>query len=316
MRILVTGSSGLIGTSLALRCMESGIEVLGVDCRENTWSSEIDTFIHDLRQALPLDLSVGGKCPDVVVHLAAHAKVHELVQNPLRALENTTMTSKVLEYCRAKNLACVFSSSREVYGNTERKTFRESDADFRDVASPYTASKIASETLLHSYARCYGLPFIIFRLSNVYGRYDHDIERMERVIPLFLDLIQNEKTVTVFGAEKVLDFTYIDDCVDGILCGIQRLHQRQVVNETINLAYGQGHTLSALAGYLGECFDKSPKINIQPSQIGEVTYYVANIDKARELLGYCPKVNLREGIKRTVISRRAGEEKEIEALAV
>ena len=146
----------------------------------------------------PYEQGIGGvEYPkvDMVVHLAAHAKVHELVRHPHRAMENITMTYNVLEYCRLARLPIIFSSSREVYGDIHRyiedesqrpETMGESTAHFAYTESPYSASKIASEALIYSYARCYGLKYIVFRFSNVYGRYDNDIERMERVIPLFI----------------------------------------------------------------------------------------------------------------------------------
>jgi len=303
MRVLITGSSGQIGTSLALRCLEYGFRVAGLDIRKNSWSSAIPTRVHDLRNAVPRNLAVDGVLPDVVVHLAAHAKVHELVETPSRAHDNITMTTNVLEYCRVHGIPIILSSSREVYGNIDQDAVGESDADFSNVASPYTASKIASEAMVYAYARCYGLPYLVFRLSNVYGRYDHDLGRMERVVPLFLRAIRNDEPVTVYGAEKVLDFTYIDDCIDGIFSGIECFSDRRVVNATLNLAYGRGQTLTDLTRYLGECLGKRPTVNIQPCRVGEIAFYVANLSRAKELLGFCPTVSLREGIERVVSSR-------------
>src|SRR5206468_9905596 len=110
-----------------------------------------------------------------------------------------------------------------------------------------SASKVAGEAFVYSYARCYGLHYLVFRFSNVYGRYDNDIERMERVIPLFIRSMSAGLPVTVYGREKTLDFTYVDDCVDGIVAGIERLLAGRVVNQTINLAYGAGNTLVHMA---------------------------------------------------------------------
>ena len=123
---------------------------------------------------------------DVVVHLAAHAKVHQLVQQPHRALENVMMTFNVLEYARQQRVPLVFSSSREVYGDVHRfEEYGEQVADFAYTESTYSASKISGEAFMYSYARCYGLPYLVFRFSNVYGRYDNDLHRMVRVLPLF-----------------------------------------------------------------------------------------------------------------------------------
>jgi UDP-glucose 4-epimerase len=237
---------------------------------------------------------------DVVVHLAAHAKVHELVKEPSRALENATMTFNVLEFCRHNRLPLIFSSSREVYGDIHRYITEESYADFAYTESPYSASKIAGEAFIYSYAQCYGLHYLVFRFSNVYGRYDNDIERMERVIPLFIRKIKNNQPITIYGKEKVLDFTYIDDCVAGICKGIELLVCGQEFNHTINLAFGQGNSLATLADYIGQALDSRPDIRFAPPRVGEVTHYVANIGKARALLNYNPQTPLREGIFKSV----------------
>ncbi|HFQ94588.1 MAG TPA: NAD(P)-dependent oxidoreductase, partial [Anaerolineae bacterium] len=125
MRILITGSSGQIGTNLALALQREGHYVFGVDIRANTWTDEIETLLQDL--SVPyhnFETGIGhAEYPadlDVMVHFAAHAKVHELVEQPDRALENITMTFNVLEFCRHHNLPLIFSSSREVYGDIHR----------------------------------------------------------------------------------------------------------------------------------------------------------------------------------------------------
>ncbi len=305
MRVLITGSSGQIGTNLAMSLIADGHYVYGIDIRPNSWTTQIETLLQDLSvpyrdfkggigyAAFPPDL-------DVVVHFAAHAKVHELVEQPDRALENITMTYNVLEYCRHNRLPLIFSSSREVYGDIHRYITEESYADFAFTESPYSASKISGEALIYSYAQCYGLRYLVFRFSNVYGRYDNDLERMERVIPLFIRKLSAGETITVYGREKVLDFTYVDDCIAGVRSGIDLLVSGKEANQTINLAYGQGNTLVSLAEYIGEALGVQPRIEIAPSRVGEVTHYVANVGKARALLNYSPKTPLREGIERAV----------------
>jgi UDP-glucuronate 4-epimerase len=303
--ILITGSSGQIGTNLALRLLDAGHQVFGVDKRVNTWTDRITTMLQDL--AAPYrDFTGGvGTVPypkvDAVIHLAANAKVHELVQYPHRAMENIALTFNVLEYCRHNRLPVIFASSREVYGDIHRYITEEQHADFSFTESPYSASKVAGEALVYSYARCYGLRYLVFRFSNVYGRYDNDIERMERVIPLFIQTMRRGQPVTVYGQEKTLDFTYVDDCVDGIVAGIERLLGGQIANQTINLAYGQGNTLVRMAELIAEALGVPVQINVEPSKrVGEVTRYIADISKAVELLGYQPRVPLDEGIRRAV----------------
>ena len=305
MRVLITGSSGQIGTNLGLYLQEQGHFVFGVDKRPNTWTTKIETLLQDL--SMPYrDFQNGighAEYPtnlDVVVHFAAHAKVHELVEQPDRALENITMTFNVLEFCRHNNLPIIFSSSREVYGDIHRYITEESYADFAFTESPYSASKISGEALIYSYAQCYGLRYLVFRFSNVYGRYDNDIERMERVIPLFIHKISNHEPIVVYGEQKVLDFTYVDDCVAGVTAGIQKLVSGEMGNHTINLAFGQGNSLINMAKFIGEALNIEPNMTVEPARVGEVTHYVANIGKARALLDYTPKTSLREGIQKAV----------------
>lgn len=312
MRVLITGSSGQIGTNLALRLLADGHGVFGVDRRVNSWTDAFPTLLQDL--AVPQREFVGGiggapypPC-DVVVHLAANAKVYELVEQPHRALENINITFNVLEYCRAQGVPLIFSSSREVYGDIHRYITEEASADFSFTESPYSASKISGEALIYAYARCYGLRYLVFRFSNVYGRYDNDIERMERVIPLFIKKIRAGEPVTVYGREKVLDFTYVDDCVDGIVRGIVRLLAGDVADRTINLAYGRGNSLVRMAELVGEALAVPPQIVVQPAKRpGEVSYYVADISLARDLLGFVPTVPLEEGVRRAVAWSVRGE---------
>jgi nucleoside-diphosphate-sugar epimerase len=308
MRILVTGSSGQIGTNLAQRLQREGHDVFGIDKRLNTWTDDFRYLLQDLSGHYPsFPGGIGGvEYPDVdlVVHLAAHAKVHQLVRQPHRALENAVMTFNVLEFCRQQKLPVVFSSSREVYGDVHRFAAgeaSEASADFAYTESTYSASKIAGEAFVYSYARCYGLRYLVFRFSNVYGRYDSDLRRMERVLPLFMHQMSRGEPITVFGGdEKVLDFTYIDDCIDGIARGIERLAAGTVANETINLAYGQGNTLVRAAELIASELGVAPQINHAGSLLGEVTHYVADIRKARELLDWQPATALDHGIPKAV----------------
>ncbi|WP_026370272.1 NAD-dependent epimerase/dehydratase family protein [Kallotenue papyrolyticum] len=309
-RVLITGSSGQIGTNLALRLQADGHTVFGVDKRVNPWTDRFAYLLQDL-SAPYRDFAGGiGSVPyppcDVVVHLAANAKVHELVEAPHRAMENLQITFNVLEYCRHNNIPLIFSSSREVYGDIHRYITDETHADFSFTESPYSASKIGGEALIYAYARCYGLRYIVFRFSNVYGRYDCDLERMERVIPLFIRRMAQGLPVTVYGREKVLDFTYVDDCVDGIVRGIERLLAGEVVNQTINLAYGQGNTLVRMAELVASALGVAPTIIVEPAKrTGEVTHYVADLRKAKALLDYQPQTPLEQGIPKAVAWWRA-----------
>ena len=313
MNILITGSSGQIGTNLALALLARGNRVPSVDKRPNAWTPTIPTEIIDMTHPPPpaagpygvtLPPAIKSFRPNVIVHLAAWAKVHQLVKEPAKAFENVAMTFWSLEAARllsagtlgGTGTAVVFGSSREVYGDVLRHVTDESMADFVVAESPYSASKIAGEAFFSSYAKCYGLKSLVFRFSNVYGRFDNDLDRMERVIPLFVKKISTGQPITVFGRDKMLDFTYVDDCVQGIIAGIDAVNSGRVSGETINLACGQGQTLYDLVTLIELATGKTAQATYAPSQTGEVTRYVADISKARQLLGYQPTTPLTRGI--------------------
>jgi UDP-glucose 4-epimerase len=299
MRVLITGSSGQIGTNVGLALLDRGDEVVGLDLRPNTWTDRIPTVRCDLNSVPPGQLPADGRF-DVVLHLAAHAKVFELVEQPQRAMENVEVLFRVLEYCRQRSTPVIFGSSREVYGDIRRHVTEESQADFVVAESPYSASKIAGEAFIYSYAECYDLPYLVFRFSNVYGRFDCDLERLERVIPLFIRRIAAGEPIVVYGRDKVLDFTYVDDCTTGVVRAIDALVERRVSQQTINLAYGQGATLVDLVNLISLALRREPNVRYEPSRSGEVTRYVADITKARQLLQYEPQVPLTAGVPRAI----------------
>jgi len=308
LRVLVTGSSGQIGTNLSLRLLNEGHEVLGLDNRPNTWTDAIPTQLIDLAQVLPLTATTLGSVEvgriDAMVHLAAHAKVHALVERPLGAVENHLMVANALELARLASVPVILASSREVYGNAPVRgtPVPETAADFRNAPSPYAAMKLAGEALAASYLRCYGTPYAVIRFSNVYGRYDNDLARLERMLWIFARNVEEQQPVRVFGAEKMLDFTYVDDAVDGLWRCLDRLvaGDSRAVGETFNLACGEGNRLVDVAALIGRTLDQPVSLALEDSRPGEVLWYVADISKARERLGYVPKVSVHEGIPRAL----------------
>src|SRR6187200_2716108 len=142
MRVIITGASGLIGTSLALRLLDDGHEVFGVDKAQNPWTERVPVALDDLKVARPERVAEWGK-GEVVVHLAARAKVHESVEHPANALDNYTITHHVLEYCRATRTPVIYGSSRETYGEQQRFPVPEDAVRIEGAASPYAAAKLA-----------------------------------------------------------------------------------------------------------------------------------------------------------------------------
>lgn len=303
MKVLVTGTSGQIGTNLALALLDRGDQVLGIDRRKNCWTDKISLLRRDIAAEGMPDLaempSDFGR-PDIVVHLAANAKVHELVKNPRRAHENNSSAFEVVEFCRVHQIPLVFGSSREVYGHGKPPVVSEEAVSAFHILSPYAAYKMADEMLIYSYANCYDLKYIIFRLSNVYGRYDNDLNRMTRVIHVFTNQMRQGKPITIFDPTKVLDFTHIDDCVQGFMLGIDKLVSGEVENETINLSSGGPATLSYLAEQIATTLGVTPTVINAPIQPGEVNFYAADLTKAKTLLGFKPQVPFDDGLKQAV----------------
>jgi UDP-glucose 4-epimerase len=307
--VLITGSSGQIGTNLGIALLDAGHAVSGTDVRPNPWTTRINTHLVDLATPyLPVShgrLGTAAVGPvDAIVHLAAHAKVHALVERPMGAFENHVMSTNALEFARVNSVPILLASSREVYGNAIAPGIpvAETAADFRAAPSPYAAMKLASESLAASYSRCYGTPFAVIRFSNVYGRYDHDLARLERAIWVFRERIAHEQPVTVFGVDKVLDFTHVDDAVTGLRACLDGLvsRNRAIVRETFNLAHGTGHRLVSVVELIAETLGRTPKIRVEPARAGEVTWYVADVSKARNAFGYHPRVPISEGVPRAI----------------
>jgi len=230
---------------------------------------------------------------DLIIHLAANARVHDLVVKPNLALDNYLMVHNLLEFARKRDISrFLFSSSREVYGESKPgEKRREESTHVSRIKAPYTASKFAAEALIHAYHVCYGIRPVIVRLSNVYGRYDVS----ERVIPLFLYYALRDRDITVFGREKKLDFTYIDDCTAGLSAIVERFDR--VAGETLNLSTGKGERLLDLAEMIVENLGAKSKISSIDKRVGEISTFIGDISKAQKLLGYKPKVCLKEGLK-------------------
>lgn len=295
MCILVTGSSGTIGNCLSETLLRKGTRVIGVDWKKNIWNKEIEskTINIDLRsqekvRQLPKDV-------DLVIHLAANARVYNLVENPDLARDNFLTLYNVLEFCRKNSIKrFLFSSSREVYGNTDGIIHNEEEFLVKNCESSYTATKIGGEALIHAYNQCYGIDFIIVRFSNVYGRYDYS----DRVIPLFISKAIKNETLCVFGINKILDFTFIEDAVDGVIKAIESFGSAK--NEVYNIATQKGYSLETVAKYIIGVNNSESKIGYGKSRAGEVTKFVADISKAKAILRYQPKYSLEDGIKKTV----------------
>jgi len=295
MKILVTGSSGVLGTRLCERLLEAGHEIVGVDCKPNRLPALNKlTVVGNLRdkettQKLPKDF-------DFVIHLAANVGVGKSVKDPSLAVEDFETTSSMLEFIRMngpKKMKLIFASSREVYGASDKVPHQEADADVSKCTSPYAASKLGGEALIWAYHRCYGLQFVILRFSNIYGMYDRDLNR---VIPQLIKQCRDGKDLAVFG--KVIDFLYIDDAIDAMLLCLEKFDG--IKNDVFNIAQEKGGRLLDVAQTIKDLLKKDVKLITQKETEGEIMKSVADISKARRKMGFSPKTTIEEGLKKTI----------------
>lgn len=295
MSILVTGSSGMIGTKLVESFIASHTDWIGVDIKKNTWRPELNNQIKTLDLLKPHGLDILPKSIDTIVHLAAHARVVSSIDNPNEMVQNVAMTHQVLEFARRRKISrIIFSSSKEVYGTIPRIRVKESHFDIGAAENPYAASKVACESLFAAYRKTFGIDSLILRFSNVYGPYDTS----SRCIPIFIQRAMKGKDLTVFGAEKKLDFVASSDVVLGIQAALDGYEKAK--NDVYNIAYGRGQSLLILAKTVARLVDKKIKISIAPNRPGEIMEYVADITKASRKLGYVPKTPLSAGVKETM----------------
>lgn len=295
MKILVTGSSGTIGTRLC-EMLDDHHDVIGTDIKRNSWKPELNsrTDFVDLTKAeelvrLPSDV-------DMVIHFGANARVYDLVKKPELAMDNILMTFNVLEFMRGNGIGkIIFASSRETYGNImSGRPVSEGEVRLENCESPYSASKITGEAMIQAYARVYDMGYVIVRFSNVYGMYDDS----DRVVPLWIRQCLKGEDLVVYGKDKVLDFTYIDDAVDGVIRIIDSFDR--VEGNTINLGSGKGQKLLDVATGIKSVLQSDNGLIMEENRAGEVWKYEADISKAVELLHYQPTVAIEEGLERTV----------------
>ena len=306
--VLVTGAAGFIGSHVVDRLLARGRRVVGLDNfdpfydpalkRANLRSALADPRFRlvegDLRDRALVDRVLAGDGVGAIVHLAARAGVRPSLADPeLYADVNVRGSAVVFEAARAASIRrVVYASSSSVYGGNTKLPFAEDDPVDHPV-SPYAATKKANELQAHVYAKLYGMTMIGLRFFTVYG----PRQRPEMAIAHFTRLIAEDRPVPMFGdGSSRRDYTYIDDIVDGVLAALDRGSGYRIYN----LGESATTTLARLIELIGEALGRTPRIERHPEQPGDVPATWADVRRAREELGYAPRVPVEEGIRRYV----------------
>jgi UDP-glucose 4-epimerase len=294
-RLIVTGSSGTVGTALCDRLLTDGRDVFCTDLNPNGFNAEVDR--HTVRVDLTSRHEIGERFPEsaeAIVHLAAYARVPHSLRDPSQARDNFEMTFNLLEYAREAGIKKIlFSSSKDVYGNA-RERYAEEHVVLEACESPYAASKLGGEALFFSYSRCFGIDFVVARLSNVYGRYDPE----DRMLPIFIRRTEANEDLTVNGADKLLDFVFIDDVVAGLLLCLEKFDTAR--NQVFNIASGEGTPLLRIAELVREYLGGTNAIHVENSKPGDVIRSISDVSKARRVLGFDPSTTIDEGVRLAV----------------
>ncbi|MGP8198797.1 MAG: GDP-mannose 4,6-dehydratase [Limisphaerales bacterium] len=309
MNFLVTGGAGFIGSHLCERLLQAGHGVWALDdlnpfydpaikranLREVGQAGKPFTFVAgDVTDPACLDQLLGSAPFDQIIHLAARAGVRpSLLEPALYQRVNVEGTAQVLEAARRHSVRkIIVASSSSVYGINARVPFTESDPIFLPI-SPYAASKLACEALGHVYHHLHGMDVVMLRFFTVYG----PRQRPDLAIHKFASLIEAGKPVPVYGdGLTARDYTYINDTIDGIMACVQK----KFGYEIFNLGESQTVELGYLITLLEKALGKKALIDRQPPQPGDVPLTFADISKARQRLGYCPRVKVEEGIPRFI----------------
>src|SRR5271154_2382019 len=306
MNFLVTGGAGFIGSHVCERLLRDGHSGWGFDdlnpfydpqfkqrnLREIQSLAKPLEFVHgDITDAASLAEIFSSVKFDQVIHLAARAGVRPSLEQPaLYQRVNVEGTVNVLEAARMSGVKkIIIASSSSVYGTNSKVPFSESDPIFSAI-SPYAASKLACEALGHVYHHIYKMDVTMLRFFTVYG----PRQRPDLAIYKFAKLISAGKPIPVFGdGSAARDYTFISDTIDGVIAATKK----EFGFEIFNLGESETISLSRMIGLLESALGKKALIDRQPLQAGDVPITFANISKAREKLGYNPKVKFENGVK-------------------
>jgi len=331
MKILVTGTAGFIGNHLALRLLERGDEVIGVDNLNDYYDVKLKfdrlARIQNHANFTDVRLDIADRegmealfkrhQPQKVVNLAAQAGVRYSLQNPHAYIDsNIVGFINILEGCRHHGVEhLVYASSSSVYGANEVMPFSVHD-NVDHPLSLYAASKKANELMAHTYSNLYGLPTTGLRFFTVYGPWG----RPDMALFLFTRAILAGESIDVFNYGKHRrDFTYIDDIVEGVIRTLDHTAQpnpdwrgakpdpgtSKAPWRVYNIGNQQPVELMAYIETLERFLGKMATKNLLPLQPGDVPDTFADVQALVDDVGYKPNTSIEQGIERFVTWYRA-----------
>jgi UDP-glucuronate 4-epimerase len=308
--MLVTGGAGFIGSHLCesllraehhMICFDNfdnfydpNIKIKNVEGIRKRFPDRFELITGDIRNPEHLQEVFKKNRIDLIIHLAARAGVRPSIAQPLLYQDvNIRGTIILLEVCKEYGIKdFILASSSSVYGESQRVPFSEEDLNLQPI-SPYGVTKRAGELLCYSYHHLHGMNIACLRIFTAYG----PRQRPEMAIHKFTRLVDRGEIIPMYGdGSSQRDYTYIDDLIEGI----QTVIQRHRGFEIYNLGESQTTSLKELIGLIEEALGKKAKVEMLEPQPGDVSITYADITKAKRMLGYQPKVNMEEGIKRFI----------------
>lgn len=307
-RILVTGGAGFIGSNLVERLLAQDNEVVVLDNFSTGKRENVAPFAGDARfTLLEGDIRDAARCRqamagvEFVLHYAALGSVPGSIADPVLAADvNITGTVQVLQAAReAKVRRVVYAASSATYGDARR--LPQVEEEIGRPLSPYAVTKFADELFAGNFAELFGLESVGLRFFNVFGPRQDPGGAYAAVIPLFAQALIAHRAPTINGDGSFSrDYTYVENVIEAN----QRaaLAEGEAVNQVYNIACGTATTLTELFETLRRLLaELEPEIaGIEavygPEREGDIPHSVADISKARRLLGYAPRFGVREGL--------------------
>jgi UDP-N-acetylglucosamine/UDP-N-acetyl-alpha-D-glucosaminouronate 4-epimerase len=306
-KYLVTGAAGFIGSNLVAALTARGDSVRALDnLATGHWelmrrvvrdASMVEAVTADIRDAAAVAQAMRGI--EVVFHEAALGSVPRSIENPVESDEvNVHGTVTVLDQARRAGVRrVVFAASSSAYGDTP--TLPKHEDMPASPMSPYAVTKLTCEKYLGVFASLYGLETINLRYFNVFGPNQLPEGPYAAAIPRFVHASLTGTPITVFGdGEQTRDFCFIDNTVSANLLAADT--PKKLAGQVVNVAGGRRISLNELIAEIGRVLGKPLDVRYVDPRPGDVRHSLADISRAKELLGYEPKVRWEDGIPRTV----------------